>query len=266
MPRLARITVYPIKSFDGVSVESATFTAGGGLANDRRFVFRDKSGSMINGKRHPRLHSLRTVFDVDFTTATFVFPDGGSQSFRLVPDNAELEARLSEYLGTTVRLEENADGGFPDDPECPGPTVVSTAALESVCAWFPSLSLDELRRRFRANLEIDDCPAFWEDQLFAADATPQAVNVVPFRIGDVALSGVNPCARCAVPTRDSQTGDVFPQFAQEFQRRRRESLPAWAPPTSFDHFYRLSVNTRPTPTTAGRRIAVGDEVRLDATP
>jgi uncharacterized protein YcbX len=134
--------------------------------------------------------------------------------------------------------------------------------LESVQEWFPSLSFDEVRRRFRANLEIDECPAFWEDQLFAEDASPQTRTVVPFRVGRVTLHGVNPCARCPVPTRDSQTGEVFPRFGQVFGHRRQESLPPWAPTTAIDHYYRLSVNTRPSPTSAGGRIAIGDEVSL----
>lgn len=265
MPRLARITVYPIKSFDGADVASATFTAGGGLAHDRRFVFRDPTGTFINGKRFPALHALRSAFSADLSEVRLSTGGADGTTFRLAGGNADLERRLSDYLGLAVRFDENADGGFPDDPDSPGPTVVSTATLRSVVDWFPSLSLDEVRRRFRANLEIDDCPPFWEDRLFAENASPQTRTVVPFRIGGVVLHGVNPCARCPVPTRDSQTGEVFPRFAQEFGRRRQESLPPWAPATAFDHYYRLSVNTRPSPTTAGGRIAVGDAVELVST-
>lgn len=266
MPRLARITVYPIKSFDGTTVDVATFTEGGGLTNDRRFALRVGMGDLVNGKKFPMMHSLRSEFSPDFTTATFSFPDGTRETFELVPGNGALDRRMSDYFGVPVHLEENAAEGFMDDPDSPGPTIVATASLESVREWFPTLSLDEIRRRFRANLEIDDCPAFWEDQLFAEDASPQTRTVVPFRVGGVALNGVNPCARCPVPTRDSQTGEVFPRFAQTFQVRRHETLPSWAPRTAFDHYYRLSVNTRPTPTTAGGRIAIGDEVGLVATP
>ncbi len=35
---LSRINVFPIKSFDGVAVESSEFVPGGGLKFDRRFA------------------------------------------------------------------------------------------------------------------------------------------------------------------------------------------------------------------------------------
>jgi len=264
MPRLARITVYPIKSFDGVDVMRASFRERGGLSNDRRFQLRDVAGALVNGKRCPALHAVRTTFAADAATVGVATAGAPATEFALQTSNDALMRKLAELLGIEVRMDEDDAGGFPDDNDSPGPTVVSTATLEAVADWFPTLSLDEVRRRFRANLEIADCPPFWEDRLFAADASPQAVNVVPFRLGDVTLYGVNPCARCPVPTRDSRTGEAFAKFAVEFQRRRRGSLPPWAPPTAFDHYYKLCVNTRPSATAAGRSIAVGDEVTLDA--
>lgn len=263
MPQLARITVYPVKSFDGVAVGEATFISGGGLAHDRRFAFRTDHGEFIDGKRYPTLHSLRTRYTADFTSVDFSFPDGTCETYSLATGNDELDRRMSAFFGLPVRLAEDAGCGFPDDLNSPGPTIVSTASLRTVAGWFPELPLDELRRRFRANLEIDDCPPFWEDRLFAEDASPHTRTVVPFRIGGVVLHGVNPCARCPVPTRDSQTGETYPRFAQLFQAKRRETLPAWAPLTAFDHYYRLCVNTRPSPTSADGRIAVGDAVELE---
>jgi uncharacterized protein YcbX len=187
----------------------------------------------------------------------------------LAAGDAELERRLGEFFGFEVTLEENLETGFPDDLESPGPTVVGRPSLEAVAAWFPPLDLTETRRRFRATLELDcaenddePMPPFWEDRLFAPDASPDALATVGFRIGAVRFEGVNPCARCAVPTRDSHTGEVWPRFAQEFQTRRAESLPAWAPRTAFDHFYRLSVNTRVPPSETGKRIRIGDPVTV----
>jgi uncharacterized protein YcbX len=266
MPRLARITVYPIKSFDGVDLGEASFNSGGGLANDRRFAFRTDRGELINGKKFPKLHALRSRYSADFAGVEFTLPDGTHETFSLAAGDDRLNRRMSEFLEVSVRLAEDAEVGFLDDLDSPGPTVISTASLETVASWYLDLPLDEVRRRFRANLEIADCPAFWEDRLFAEDASPQTRTVVPFRVGAVVLHGVNPCARCPVPTRDTQSGEPYPRFAQIFQSKRRETLPAWAPPTAFDHYYRLSVNTRLSPTSFGGRIAVGDEVELVATP
>jgi hypothetical protein len=152
-----------------------------------------------------------------------------------------------------VRRDEN--GGFPDDGNAPGPTVVSTATLAAVASWFPGLDVDSVRRRLRANVEIDGVPAFWEDALFGA-----AGDAVPFQLGAVELAGTNPCQRCIVPSRDPESGEPLPAFAKHVAERRAETLPPWAERTRFDHFYRLAVNTRAAPNQAGRAIRVGDSL------
>lgn len=261
MPRLSRINVFPIKSFDGVAVESSAFVPGGGLKFDRRFAIFTERGELVNGKKFPIIHRLRSDFAPDFSEVTLTPTDGVPRTFRLAAGNAELDGYLSQYFGQPIRVEENSETGFMDDLGSPGPTVLAEATLETVRQWFPSLDLEEVRRRFRANLEFADCPAFWEDRLFAEDASPESRETVPFRVGSVTLHGVNPCARCPVPTRDSRTGAVYEKFGAQFQLRRRETLPPWAATTAFDHFYRLSVNTRPSPVRAADAlICLGDEV------
>jgi hypothetical protein len=125
------------------------------------------------------------------------------------------------------------------------------------------LSLDEVRRRFRTTLEIDadghgKLPAFWEDQLLGADEN----YAVRFRIGEVNFEGSNPCARCAVPPRHTQTGADLVGFQKRFSELRREHLPPWAPWERFDHFYRLATNTRVASYESGRMLRVGEPVVL----
>jgi uncharacterized protein YcbX len=148
--------------------------------------------------------------------------------------------------------------GFPDDGLAAGPTIVSTASLEAVCEWFPGMTLEEARRRFRATLEIEDVPAFWEDQLFGEAET----SVVRFKIDHVAFEGSNPCARCPVPSRESQTGIINDGFQKRFAELRRAQLPAWAPADRFDHFYRLATNTRVPTTEHGKLLRRGDQLLL----
>jgi MOSC domain-containing protein len=163
---------------------------------------------------------------------------------------------FGRYFDTRVTVVENPDGGFPDDTESPGPTVISTATLAEVASWFPDLSVDEARARFRANLEIDGVEPFWEDRLVA-----EGLGAVRFEIGEVEFLGTNPCARCVVPSRDPRSGAPIREFAKAFARHRQAELPDWAPEGRFDHFYRLAVNTRRAD---GRpaTLRVGDEVRI----
>jgi uncharacterized protein len=150
--------------------------------------------------------------------------------------------------------------------------------LQRVCEWFPGMTLDNARQRFRTTLEIDNAnlsanaagpqhadaspnghlPAFWEDQLYGEDER----SVVRFRIGEVHLEGSNPCARCPVPARDPQTAADLTGFQKRFSDLRRETLPPWAPATRFDHFYRLATNTRVAPAETGKLLRLGDALQL----
>lgn len=267
MPRLAKIIVFPIKSFDGIEVTESGFVASGALRNDRRFALRNGDGKLLNAKRSEAMHRLRAEFDLAGETVTLFTAQSPRETFALTAGNADLERWCSEYFRTPVRFEENTESGFPDDPESPSATLISTPTLDAVAEWFPPLDASEMRRRFRANLEIDDeamgdCPPFWEDRLFTDYASPDSRETIEFRIGDVTFAGVNPCARCPVPTRDSQTGDVWHGFARRFADMRRDHLPAWAPRSPFDHYYRLSVNTRLGFAQDGKTIRVGDRVEL----
>lgn len=228
-PRLARLVIYPCKSLDGVGVEQATVLRGAGLAGDREYCLVDEQGRWVNGKRTPRVHQIR------------------------LPPGPLDEEWLSAQLGMTVRLQRDTAGGFPDDDNATGPTLVSTASLREVGSWFGLDDLDEVRRRFRSNLEIDGVPAFWEDQLAGRS----------FLLGDVVIDGVNPCARCVVPSRDPLTGEVpEPDFARLFAQHRERTLPAWSDRRFFDHFYRLALNTRVPESEAGKVVRVGDRVTV----
>ncbi len=242
-PRLARITIYPIKSFDGIALDEAQFTTRGGLVNDRRWKLIDGAGIIIDGKRRKKIHLLRAGFELDSMTVTLRDTATNAEAcFHLEDELEALAAWLSKFFDTNVTILENRDGGFPDDVTRPGPTIISTATLECVAEWFGGLEVEEVRRRFRANLEVDGVPAFWEDSLFRED---EADGGERFQIGDVVLEGLNPCKRCVVPTRDSRSAEELADFAVTFMQKRREAMPQWAASNRFHDFaFRLSTNTR----------------------
>jgi uncharacterized protein YcbX len=254
--RLSRITIYPIKSLDGVSVDEVEVLPAGPLASDRRFRLADEEGRVINGKRTAAVHRIRANYDLAHMRVQLRHTVGDQAvDFSLTEDQLKIQDWLCGALDVIGRFEENADAGFPDDTDAPGPTLISTATLCEVASWFSGLSLDETRRRFRANLEIDGVEAFWEDRL--VDANGHDVN---FAIGRVQWLGVNPCQRCVVPTRAADTGESTPAFQKQFTDRRRELIPAWAPADRFDHYYRLAVNTRLAPGQTSRRLRIGDHL------
>jgi uncharacterized protein len=258
MPYLAKILLYPVKSLDGIEVENARVLTSGSLQHDREFAIFDEQGRFVNGKRHAKIHLLRAEFALLNRTISLQVPDGGSQhTFHLDEERRALEVTLSDFFGFAVTLRQNSLIGFPDDTHSPGPTVISTATLTEVASWFSGLSVDEMRRRMRANIEIDGVPAFWEDQLFSEQG-----DLVSFRVANVHFFGVNPCQRCIVPTRDSYLGEAYPNFQKIFATQRQATLPDWVASSPFNHFYRLSVNTQLAPSSARKILQTGDEVDI----
>lgn len=256
MVHLSKILLYPIKSLDGVAVTQATVLSGGALQGDREFAIFDADHQRVNGKRNARIHRLRSQFNLPQRLVQLsIQGEPETVSFHLDQQRPALEAWLSDFFEQPVHLKQNLETGFPDDPESTGPTFVSVASLETVASWYPDLGIEAIRRRFRTNLELDAAPAFWEDHLFGEPEVPQ-----PFQVGDVQFLGINPCQRCPVPTRDPDTGEAYPGFQKTFVALRRETLPEGVLRSRFNHFYRLTVNTRIPASEVGKVLRVGDTV------
>ena len=233
---ISRITVYPIKSLDGLSLIEASVTASGSILNDRRYAIFNEKGIVVNGKNTPVIHRIRTGFDQEVEYVTFVLENKLPETFHLDHDRNRINQFLSECFSDNVTLEENPDGAFLDDPEQSKFTLISTASLRQVADRF-SFSMDECRRRFRANIEIDDVPAFWEENL----VRPHKVRV-PFLVNQLLAEGVKPCPRCVVPSRNPDNGEMLRNFQKEFITLRKESLPDFSPLPDYGNYYQLSVS------------------------
>jgi len=256
MPHLTRITVYPIKSLDGLELTTAEALSSGALQNDRRWALVDPDGNCVNGKRCPAIHQIRALYREDCEEVTLSNSDREA-TFSLSHDQQAIAKWCGGVIGQSCQMRENNVAGFPDDTDSPGPTLISTATLEEVSSWFNDLSLPETRRRFRTNLEIDANQPFWEDQLISQDPMYQR-----FRIGKTLWRGQGVCQRCAVPTRDSQSGTVSPGFARQFSRLREAALPEWSPVGQFDHYYRLAINTKLDSFSGESVLRAGDSVDM----
>src|SRR5258707_7226599 len=137
-PRLVNIRLHPIKSLDPVSVPEACISPSGGLALDRAWALYSVDGKWVNGKRTQAIHLVRASYSPDLREVTLSVPG----------DRREIPTRTFDFPGAfddaaewlsvyfdqqiIVRYSEN---GFPDDTVASGPTIVSTASLESVSGW-----------------------------------------------------------------------------------------------------------------------------------
>lgn len=308
MPFLDRITVFPVKSLDGVEVVEACVMPSAGLAHDRRWQLTDMEGRVVNAKRTSLFHAIRATYHIDGLVAegdSTSSADAGDTvelsvdplaieaaaipdidrlthlvpgTFPIVPGSQGPSGWLSEALGRAVLLVEQRNGGFPDDRDAPGPTLIATSTLAEVARWF-RIELDECRRRFRANLEVGGCDHFWEDWLASPvrqelvgegrqslaelPADPYAALPPPepreVGIGAVRLRSTNVCRRCVVPSRDSRTGRVTESFRDAFEARRARSIRADVDASSWSHWYRLAANTL---VTAGGALHRSDAVSV----
>ena len=267
-PKLANIRLHPIKSLDPLEVPEARISPSGGLVHDRSWALYSVDGKWVNGKRTPVIHLIRAAYSPDARSVTLSVPGDRrripTRTFAFPEGHDEASEWFSVFFEQQiiVRYSEN---GFPDDSIANGPTIVSTASLQAVSAWFgPSprgfagLTVDDLRLRFRATLEINGVPAFWEDHLFGADER----SSIRFTIGEVHFEGSNPCARCPVPPRDPHTGATLDGFQKRFTQFREATVPPWSPTERFDHYYRLSTNTRVASTESGKLLRTGDPLTL----
>lgn len=261
-PHLAGIHVYPIKSLDGVAVPECSIGPGGGLELDRAWALCAEDGRFINAKSTAAIHQIRAVFAADVSSVTLWAGDGRpgveSRTFGFPGDVAGAGEWCSRFFDRKVVVQYGSEG-FPDDTDRNGPTLVSTATLQSVAEWFPGMDLEEARRRFRTSLEIGGVPAFWEDRLYGVDEG----EPVRFVVGDVHIAGTNPCPRCPVPARDSLSGRDMIGFQKRFNELRRTHYPSWAcQPDRIDDFYHLAINTRVAATEHGKVLRLGDPVVL----
>jgi uncharacterized protein YcbX len=194
VPTLTGITIFPVKSLDGLSLTEATVLPSGALAGDRRWRLVDAEGRVVNAKRTARFHLIRAEFDLadggmgwgdgpppggNFISLSLDEAAGGDsppslapEVFPLVPGRDGPCGWLSEALAEDVFLQERAEGGFPDDREAPGPTLISTESLTEVARWF-GWEVDEARRRFRMNLEAVGDDGMTDD---ASKASGKACN------------------------------------------------------------------------------------------
>jgi uncharacterized protein YcbX len=256
MPTLSRITIFPIKALDGVDLAAARVLPSGALEHDRRWAVVDGQGRFLNGKRTAAIHAIRAAYDEGLTRVT-LSGAGQLRSFHLPDEASGVADWIGAAVGVKCRLIEDTGGGFPDDGNAPGPTVIGAASLETVAGWFDGVDVAEMRRRIRANLEIDAAEPFWEDRL-AEDGSGRR----RFSIGHVGYRGRTICQRCIVPTRHSQTGAGDIGFAREFAERRARELPPWSPEDQFDHFYRLAINTAADWIPDGAMLRLGDQVAV----
>lgn len=213
---LSQITIYPIKSTQGIDI-STSWVEKQGLSFDRRFMIATPDGKMITARSHPQLVTLHTNVTNNGLhlayegkeTLTLSFSDFSMKKKQtqvwndiffayqttdeanqwiseVVGDKAELlytgeqSNRVREKLGHNVSF---ADG-YPL-------LVISEASLSELNQ---RASETQFMQQFRPNIVVTGDEAFIED------------SWKKIRIGEVEFDVVKPCERCILTTVDHTSG------------------------------------------------------------
>ena len=272
--QLDAITIYPVKSLRGVSVQEAAVEPWG-LAGDRRWMVVDADSRYLTQRELPGMARIAAapagdggvVLSASGMDALRVpVPEAGGPMVEVLvwrdrvaaqPAGRNADAWLSDALGRACRLVHMGDpaAARPVDPAYGRP-----ADRVSFADGFPLLgvnaaSLDALNARlaqpvpmarFRPNLAVSGAAPWAEDgwRLLRVGAA-----------GGVAFRAVKLCARCVIITTDQETGA---------RPRDREPLRTLS---SFrrDHRGRVLFGQNLVPDGTGR-IAVGDPVEVAEAP
>jgi uncharacterized protein YcbX len=253
--RLVRISIAPVKALGLVHPEAVELGPAG-VAGDRRFWLRDAGGRLVNDKTHGELMRVRVSWDEGTRRLVLSFPDGATADGVVEPGppvdavlygephasrsvEGPWQEALSRFAGTPLTLLWSEKGAVDRGVAKGAATLVSRASLERLREETGSeRPIDG--RRFRMLFEIDGVGAHEEDGWIGADVA----------VGDAVVSPVGDVGRCAVTTRDPDTGVSDLDTLGALSRYRREGR---TEPLPFGVYGAVVVPGR---------VRVGDAVRL----
>jgi uncharacterized protein len=225
---VAWIAYTPVKGLRLRHCDETTLTAQG-VPGDRAFFLVDDKRAMISATRLGPLVAVEAEHDAGAGTLTLTFPDGQSVAGSTELGKAEqvrfhgltLNARpvigpfsraLSEHCGVALRMFAAPPERFGIDRGPIGAvTLVSLASLERLQAVAGEPSAIDARR-FRMTLGVDGVGAHEEDRWIH-----RAV-----RVGEATLRVTGNVGRCALTTRNADTGVVDFQTLEHLASYRRK--------------------------------------------
>lgn len=199
---------------------SAEMTATG-LQNDRLLMFTTPAGQFVTQRIYPKMALIRPK--INGNTLTLNAPNMPTLTLQIqrqgepvsvvvwrdtvdaIDQGESVAAWVKQYLGADLRLVAmkegakrpiNADFAFSAEDVNSFSDGYATLILSQASLDLLNSKLDEPigMDRFRPNIVVSGCDAHEEDMWSK------------LRIAGVSFSGAKPCARCAVPTVNQQTG------------------------------------------------------------
>ncbi len=256
-PYISKIRIYPVKSLDPIEVSEAEIGIRS-LKYDRAYAMMTHDGHYVNGKRTGRVNELKATYNLHKGIIQLSHRRSGNVSeFELKEGNTALNDYLSNFFSLDILLIHRTKGELMDIPGASSVTVVSEGSIKSIYKDLEKYSLENIRLRFRANIEIAGIPEFWEEKLFKTPGIGMR-----FKIGDVEMIGISPRARCNVPPQNPFTGEVDRSFARKMMKSRANNLPGDSNLAHYGSMYHLTVNTYLPESEKGKLITLGDVLEI----
>jgi uncharacterized protein len=270
MLNLTQINIYPVKSLDGFSPDSAIVEKRG-LQHDRRWLITDPNGMFLTQRTNPKMAMLRATIEGD--CLVIQEKDKPSNDFK-IPINTEgplshvtvwddtmkaasvskeVNGFLSDFLEKEVlllkmpdtterRVEENYNRG--ND-------------IVSFADGYPFLiigesSMNDLNGRLNDPLSIR---RFRTNFIFSGGTPFQEDGFQNFKIGHVDFMGMKNCSRCVLITRDPDTGVKGKEPLLTLQNYRQKGTKTMFGQNLIWDFEKWQSNSEP-------KIIVGDTITL----
>jgi uncharacterized protein YcbX len=209
MKKIARISISPVKGFRLSHPEEVELSPRG-VAENRRFFLIGPNGERLRSSLTPWPVRLRARYDAGQEWLRIEFPDGsvvegdakasgehvhsvsGALDVRGRVVEGPWEAPLADLAGHPVRLARlNEDGAGMVEPL----TFVSDGSLRRLAEAAGEYEVDA--RRFRMLFQLSGCEPHEEDTWGGSR----------FAVGETVVIVGGPVDRCAVTTRDPDTGE-----------------------------------------------------------
>ena len=210
MPEVAWLTIAPVKGLALAHRDEIVLEKSGVLEN-RRFHLADESGRLVNGMRHSTLFQVQAEYDAPADRLELRFPDGSSvdgdvklgEEITTWIGRRPVKGRvvvgpwapaLSEFGGKTYTLVQSEKPGAANDRSRGPVSMVSEESVHELGRHAGRENVDA--RRFRMLIGLRGCRPHEEDEWLGQNV----------RVGEALVHVVEQVARCAITTKDPDTG------------------------------------------------------------
>ncbi len=213
-----RLWRWPVKSMAGEEVRALSIDERGVGGDRTHAVLHEHKGEWkkLTAREAPGMLAWTASYPFDLDAGldparppyAIVAEPGGRHRFQW--GDPRLRVALQRDLGRPVELHRDVAGM----PDVPGQILLTTRA--TVAALSGELGTDIDLRRFRPNLHLDlDAPPWAEESWIGAEVSFE---------GGVRLEIAGSCERCAIPTRDPDTREKWPQLLRHLAAEHEQNL------------------------------------------